>query len=104
MDIFEKFVKSKLILGIETKATLEVKDEKEIVTEAERYASFLIFLETLLRLPFYQKIRNEISQDCKKNLFVRPIFYGLFCNALKVAFSRKVRCSSKKCTSLSREF
>jgi hypothetical protein len=37
LDIFEKFVKSKLILGIETKATLEVKDEKEIVTEAERY-------------------------------------------------------------------
>jgi len=36
LDIFEKFVKSKLILGIETKATLEVKDEKEIVTEAER--------------------------------------------------------------------
>ena len=56
LDIFEKFVKSKLILGIETEATLEVKDEKEIVTEAERYDDFLIFLETLLRLPFYQRI------------------------------------------------
>ena len=46
LDIFEKFVKSKLILGIETKATLEVKDEKEIVTEAERYdwLSILFFM------------------------------------------------------------